>query len=45
MGGACSTHGREKRIQNLSWEDMKGRDHSEDPGVNESLILESILGK
>jgi hypothetical protein len=41
MCGSCSTLGRDERcIQNL-----KGRDHSEDVGVYEKIILEWILGK
>jgi hypothetical protein len=36
MGGAVSTHGREKQ---------KGRDHTEDLGVDGKLILEWILNK
>jgi hypothetical protein len=42
MGRACSMHGRDKKcIQ----EDLKGRDHSEDVGINEKIILEGILQK
>jgi hypothetical protein len=44
MGRACSTHGRdEKCIQNLS-ESLKGRDHSEDQGMD-GKILEWIFRK
>jgi hypothetical protein len=39
MGGSCSMYGEdEKCVQNL-----KGRNHSEDPGINVRLILECIL--
>jgi hypothetical protein len=39
-------HGRhEKCIQNLGSGNLKGRDHFEDLGVVEKVILESILGK
>jgi hypothetical protein len=39
-------HGRkEKRIQNFSRENLKGRENSEDLGADEKIILEWILGK
>jgi hypothetical protein len=34
-----------KCIQNFLWENLKGREHSEDLGQYEKLILEWILGK
>jgi hypothetical protein len=41
MGGACSTHRRdEKCVQN-----PKGREHSEDIGIDGRIVLEWILGK
>jgi hypothetical protein len=40
MGVACSAHGRDEK-----WaENLKGRDHSEDPDVD-GEILEYMLGK
>jgi hypothetical protein len=44
-GSCSSTHGRdEKRIQNFWLENLKGRDNSEDLGVDGKIILH-ILGK
>jgi len=38
MAGACSTHG--------NWsENLKGKDHSEDLGVDGKIILQWNLGK
>jgi hypothetical protein len=46
MGGACNMHGRdEKFIQNVGQKNLKERDHSEDLGVDEKMILEWILEK
>jgi hypothetical protein len=46
VGGACSTHGRdEKYITKFLSENPKGRDHSEDLGVDGRSILKCILGK
>jgi hypothetical protein len=43
MGGACKMHGRaEECVQNLG---QKGRDHSEDLGVDGKITLEWILKK
>jgi hypothetical protein len=45
MGGACNTHGRDKKCtQNLLGK-LKGGDHSEDIGVDGKIILEWILWK
>jgi hypothetical protein len=40
MSGACSTHG-----EMIFLESLKGRNHSEDLGVDERIILTLILGK
>jgi hypothetical protein len=46
MGGACSTHRRDENcIQNFLSGNLKGRDHSEDLGVDERIILEWIIDK
>jgi hypothetical protein len=40
MGGAHCTHGRDE-MQKLFWlENLKGKDHSEDLGVDGKIILE-----
>jgi hypothetical protein len=46
MGGEYITHrGDEKCIQYFCLEELKGRNHSEELGVDGKEILESILGK
>jgi hypothetical protein len=46
MGGACSTHEcNEKMHTTFLLENLKGRDHSEDMGIDGAKILEWILGK
>jgi hypothetical protein len=45
MGGACGTHGKDETcIQYSGWKTLKGRDHSEDLGIDGKIILEWILG-
>jgi hypothetical protein len=46
-GVTCSTHGRhEKYIRPRFWlENLYGRDHLEELGVDGKIILEYILGK
>jgi len=40
MGVACSTHGREeRRVQGFDGETLRERDHLEDPGIVEKIIL------
>jgi hypothetical protein len=46
MGRVYSTHGRdEKCVKNFNCKNLNGKDHSEDLGVDERLILEWILEK
>jgi len=46
MGGACNTHERfEKWIKKFWSENLKGRNHSEDLGIDGKIILERILWK
>jgi hypothetical protein len=46
MGGACGTYGRQERcIQGFGEGDLRERDHLEDPGVDERMILEWIFKK
>ena len=42
MGGACSTFGGEGRFW---WENLRETDRSEDPGIDERIILRWILRK
>jgi hypothetical protein len=40
MGGACSAHGGdEKKALHTSLENLKERDHSDDRGIDERIIL------
>jgi hypothetical protein len=43
MGGTCSAN--EVRNEKSWLESMKGRDHSEDPGVDGRIISKLILAK
>jgi len=46
MGRACDIHWRgEKCIQYFGWNTIKGRDHSEDIGVDGRIMLEWILDR
>jgi hypothetical protein len=46
MGGACSTYGRdEKSVQKIWLENLKGRVHLEDVGVDGNIILGRMLWK
>jgi hypothetical protein len=45
MSGACSTHGRNEKLVQSTSEKLKGRDHSEDLGIDGKKISEWILGK
>jgi hypothetical protein len=44
MGGSCSTYGSDEIcLQNVGWVKLKGRDHSEDLGVDGRIILEWLF--
>jgi hypothetical protein len=43
MGGSCSTHGKYEMYARFSSKNLKGRDHSEDTGVDGRIILDWIL--
>jgi hypothetical protein len=43
MGGTCSTRGRVTNTEFWS-EKLKGRDHSEEPGIDGNIILEWVIG-
>jgi hypothetical protein len=46
MGWECSVYGgEERRIKVLWWGKLRGRDHLEDPGVDEKIILRCIFRK
>jgi hypothetical protein len=44
MGGACSTFvGEERRIQGFGGGNMRERDHLEEPGIDDMIILRCIF--
>jgi len=46
MGGACSAYGgEERRIQGFGGENLNGRDHLGDPGMDGRIILRWIFRK
>jgi hypothetical protein len=45
MGGACSPHGEKRNTFKILIGKSKGRDHSEDLGVDGMIILNWILGE
>jgi hypothetical protein len=46
MGGACRTHEKDEVFLQSVWsENLKGRDHLEDPSVNARLLLKLMLEK
>jgi len=45
MGGACGTHRRGEMHTKFRSESLKGRDHSQDLGIDGKVILEWILGE
>jgi len=44
MGGTCSTYG-ERCIQGFDGGNQRERDHLEDPGIDERIILRWIFRK
>jgi hypothetical protein len=38
MGGSCSTHGRDEMYTELQSENLKGRNHSQDLGLDGRII-------
>jgi len=45
MGGAYSTHEGREMLAKFWSRNLKGRNHSEDVGIDGRVILEWILGK
>jgi hypothetical protein len=46
MGGACSTYGGEERCKQVFWwENLRERDHLEDPTIDGRIILRWIFRK
>ena len=46
MGGACSTYGGKAEVYaGFWWGNLRERDHFEDPGVNERIILRWVFRK
>jgi len=44
VGGVCSTHDRDKCLQHFISENLKGRKHLENIGVNGKIILDGSSG-
>ena len=44
MGGVCGTYGRGQVYSGVWWENLKARDHLEDPGVDGRIILRWTSG-
>ena len=39
MSGACSAYGEEeRRVQDFGWENLRGRDHLEKPGLDGRIL-------
>jgi hypothetical protein len=45
MGGACNPHGTDEKLKQFWLENLKGRDHLVDLGVDERIILDWVLEK
>jgi len=45
MGGARSTYGGEEMHTGVWWENLKERDHLEDPGADRRILLRWIFRK
>jgi len=45
MGRACSLHGTDEMHTKVWFENLNGRDHPEDLGINGKIVLKWILGK
>ena len=45
MSGACSTYVGENGVKRAWWGNLRERDHLEDPGVGERIILNWIFRK
>jgi hypothetical protein len=43
MGGACSTYGGREVYTRFWWENLRERDHSEDPGLDGRIILRWVF--
>jgi len=45
MGGACSTDGRDEKCMMFWLENVEGRDHLEDLGMDGKVRFQCILGQ
>jgi transposase-like protein len=45
IGDACRAEGLERGVYRFWWENLRERDHSGDPGVDEMIILRWIFRK
>jgi hypothetical protein len=45
MGGVCSKYGGGKAYKGFRWENLKKRDHLEEPGIDGKIIIRWVFRK